>query len=129
MLKFILHVRGHINVSAYIRRTLANAMVTHLIPITVIKFPAQSYVCVQNTSEIDEDIVITDIQNCRYYIATLRQSCVVIWTHTSSEGQGYRIPLLGYKFLNYPDKSTKCVVRQFCMAVVGYIVLQTCALY
>ncbi len=43
---------------------------TLIIPITVIKFPAQSYVCVQSTSEIDEDIVITDIQNCRYYIAT-----------------------------------------------------------
>ncbi len=55
-----------------------------LIPITVINFPTQSYVCVQSTSEIDEDIVITDIQNCRYYIATLRQFCVVIWTHTSS---------------------------------------------
>ncbi len=55
-----------------------------IILITVIKFPAQSYVCVQSTSEIDEDIVITDIQNCRYYIAKLRQFCVVIWTHTSS---------------------------------------------
>ncbi|RJY06754.1 hypothetical protein D5R81_17420 [Parashewanella spongiae] len=51
---------------------------SNIIPITVIKFPAQSYVCVQSTSEIGEDIAITDIQNCRYHTATLRQFCVVI---------------------------------------------------
>ena len=28
-----------------------------VIPITVIKYPAQSYVCVQSTSEIEEGIV------------------------------------------------------------------------
>ncbi|RJX99935.1 hypothetical protein D5R81_20250 [Parashewanella spongiae] len=43
-----------------------------IIPITVIKFPAQSYVCVQSTSEIDEEIVITDIQNCRYFVSTCK---------------------------------------------------------
>ena len=43
-----------------------------IIPITVIKYPAQSYICVQSTSEINKGIVITDIQNCRYYIATSR---------------------------------------------------------
>ncbi len=40
--------------------------------------------CAQSAIEIDEDIVVTNIQSCRYYIATLRQFCVVIWTHTSS---------------------------------------------
>ncbi len=43
-----------------------------VIPITVIKCSTQSYVCAESTNEISENIAITDIQSCRYYIATLR---------------------------------------------------------
>ena len=70
-----------------------NVYFHEVIPITVIKYPAQSYVCVQSTSKIDEDIVITDIQNCRYFIATSRQFCTVFFINQSGhiqapEGQG-----------------------------------------
>ncbi len=47
-------------------------------PITVIKCSTQSYVCAQSAIEIDEGIVVTDIQSCRYYVATSRQFLEVI---------------------------------------------------
>ncbi|RJY18510.1 hypothetical protein D5R81_05150 [Parashewanella spongiae] len=46
---------------------------SRVIPITVIKCSTQSYVCAQRAIEIDEDIVVTNIQSCRYYIAKSRQ--------------------------------------------------------
>ncbi|RLV60625.1 hypothetical protein D5018_05860 [Parashewanella curva] len=67
-----------------------------LIPITVIKCTAQSYVCVQSTSEIDEDIVTLHRENFAQQFGHIQ----------APRGQGQSLSLPRYKFLNYPDSTS-----------------------